>query len=351
MTPQKNVIKGYKGSGTQHDPILIENYHDIAGLERAEVGQKGYYFKQTADIDCSALTTWPNIDFCGHYDGGRHQISYNNQNYFLFSRVQSQSTINNLFVSRLSLVNQAFYSQIAACTSMSGSLIGTAANSNITACYAKQHLIANDANECVISRCQSEYPLIGNSANSHINNCITVLNCARAKDRAQHGGIAYELKQSTVENCFVTGQLQYSYYDYQFAGVVDECTLSTIRFCVLGSLERDSRASLSGRIVRYKDETSILQNNIALDSHRGTSDSNGKDGKSISAVLFTQHYFENHLGWDFENTWQWNNAENRPELQSVGVGAVVDGFKSLSSHSNSTTDDLLTQQIRANIWL
>ena len=75
------------------------------------------------------------------------------------------------------------------------------------------------------------------------------------------------------------------------------------------------------------------------------------DDKTVSAALFTQHYFENTLNWDFENTWQWNNAENRPELQSVGVGAVVEGFKSSLSNSNDKTDDLLTQQIRANMWL
>lgn len=350
-THSKSVIKGFKGSGTQSDPILISTYQDIAGLEREDVGQKGYYFKQTADIDCSALTTWPNIDFRGHYDGGRHQISYNNQNCFLFSRVQSQSTINNLFINGFSLVNQAFYSQITACTSITGSLISTAANSNITACNAKQHLIANSANECVITRCQSEWGLIGNTAMAcSMSDCLVWLNLNRS---GPFGGIAHCLESSRVERCLVVGYLNITnyYYGCYFAGIAWICDSSIISSCALGQLNLDG-----GSMVNMTNEikgTSILEDNIAIDTNSRTSNNQGqgKDGKSISAALFTQHYFENTLNWDFENTWQWNNAENRPELQSVGVGAVVDGFKSSLSNSNDKTDDLLTQQIRANIWL
>lgn len=43
--------KGYKGEGTKHDPILIETAQDLMGLD--SIGEKGYYFLQTADIDCS----------------------------------------------------------------------------------------------------------------------------------------------------------------------------------------------------------------------------------------------------------------------------------------------------------
>ncbi|MBK7300024.1 MAG: AAA family ATPase [Moraxellaceae bacterium] len=347
-SPSKSVIKGYKGSGTQTDPILISNFQEIAGIERADVGQKGYYFKQTADIDCSVLTTWPEIVFQGHYDGGGYTISYddNSQN-CLFSHIQSQSTITSLRVQQLFLAANAFYCKISACTS-DGSLIQEATNCNITACEAGRHLIANSANQCVIIQCQSGYPLIGDTAiECHINDCIAVLDCARVKDRYDFGGITWQLNQSVVECCFVTGLLEYSYYDYKFAGIAGECDSSTIRFCALGELQMHSRATLSGRIVRSKNDASLLQNNVAHDSHKGK-DGKGKDGKSISAALFNQHYFEHTLGWDFDKVWQWNNTLNRPQLQSVGVGAVVNSVKQSQSASN---DDLLTQQIRANIWL
>ena len=72
-----------------------------------------------------------------------------------------------------------------------------------------------------------------------------------------------------------------------------------------------------------------------------------KDGKSVSAALFNQHYFEHTLGWDFDTVWQWNSTLNRPQLQSVGVGATV---KTVAP-TQASTNDLLAQQISANIWL
>lgn len=59
------VVKGFKESGTEDDPLLIGTVDDLMDLSRPEVGLQGYYFRQTADIDCSGLTHWPDIDFLG----------------------------------------------------------------------------------------------------------------------------------------------------------------------------------------------------------------------------------------------------------------------------------------------
>lgn len=165
-----------------------------------------------------------------------------------------------------------------------------------------------------------------------------------------HGGLASTLSQgSIVERCFVWVDTPAG---ASRGGMIYRCANSTIRYCALGKTANENSSSL-GRIAQNIDGTCALQHNISLDSIaiNGASDAQGKDGKSVSAALFNQHYFEHTLGWDFNKVWQWNSTLNRPQLQSVGVGAVVDGFKSLSSNSNGITDDLLTQQIRANIWL
>jgi MoxR-like ATPase len=98
--PQANAgatpkIKGYKGSGTAHDPLLIENIHDLAGLARQEVGQQGYYFRQTADIDCSRVNPWANINFQGHYDGGGYAIQGGDLSRPLFDFIRKKSSISN----------------------------------------------------------------------------------------------------------------------------------------------------------------------------------------------------------------------------------------------------------------
>ena len=189
----KFVIKGYKGSGTQIDPVLISTYQDIAGLERTEVGQQGYYFKQTADIDCSVLSTWPEITFQGHYDGGGYSIIYTQQQQtlgqliqqrqqqqsqvkHLFSNIKQHSSVINLRLKTMLLAINADDSDISACTVVDYSLLDSANNCRITACDSSKYLITQNAKQCEITRCQSGDALIGNIATAcTITDCFSVL--------------------------------------------------------------------------------------------------------------------------------------------------------------------------------
>ena len=88
----------------------------------------------------------------------------------------------------------------------------------------------------------------------------------------------------------------------------------------------------------------------------GAGDKDGQQGQSISAQLATQRFFENTLGWDFENVWCWDDANNQPALRHAGVGARPAGLQaavaSLAAPADDTSmADLLTQQVQANIWL
>jgi len=97
------------------------------------------------------------------------------------------------------------------------------------------------------------------------------------------------------------------------------------------------------------DAISTLENNASIDSNPGTDNMNGKDGKTIAAVLFKQRYFEHTLGWDFDTVWQWDDANDRPTLRSVGMDATSQQAKPAGKDNNMV--DLLTQQMRNNIWL
>ena len=105
-----------------------------------------------------------------------------------------------------------------------------------------------------------------------------------------------------------------------------------------------------------------LFNNYSLDQNKmgnrnyGAGDKDGQQGQSISAQLATQRFFENTLGWDFENVWCWDDANNQPALRHAGVGARPAGLQaavaSLAAPADDTSmADLLTQQVQANIWL
>lgn len=379
------VVKGYKGSGTEHDPILIENVHDLVGLERPEVGQQGYCFQQTDDIDCSDLTTWPVIDFKGRYNGSKHTVIgtgiSSGQIIYLFKNVQD-SHVSNLRLSAIGLANNLSHSEIFACES-NETLLDAANDSTISCSYvgAGRYLVFRHVVRSTISQCLSRGLFIGEYANaSIIQNCQILIDGNRdfgGAGESNFGGVAKQLNEGTiVENCFVAGAMTCTFGGIKFHGIAVDGPDSTIRQCALGALKVSNRVSLGARICRGSQgldpikkalgsqsfissavgsafgtiplHIATLENNVALDCHSGISDPNGPDGKSLSAKIFTQHYFEHTLGWDFTDVWQWSDAENQPELRSVGADAVKQQSRQAVSND---IGDLLTQQLTANLWL
>ena len=140
------MVKGYKGSGTAQDPLLIQTVEDLMDLSRPDVGLKGYYFRQTADIDCSALSHWTDIPFQGHYDGGGLNIQnkkIGEKFCNLFSDIQALSSITNLKLENLNLAGNSEGSYITHCVSNVSLICGNATNCTIAACQAGGSLIGN----------------------------------------------------------------------------------------------------------------------------------------------------------------------------------------------------------------
>ena len=404
---------GYKGLGTEEDPILIENAQDLMGLDG--IGQKGYYFRQTADIDCNEISTWHTIHLQGHYDGRGHFIQYKKvgDNYYaLFQSIQALSSVKNLNLSDLRLAKNVAGSHIEACKSnlhliyenvtdsvitacqsnshlirgntgnskitacqsgyaliagnvdnseitacqSGGSLInGNANGSNIKACQSDEFLIVGNTGESIITACQSGSFLIrGTATDSRITDCLAVINVFGSDSQRRHhsfGGIVQTLESSTVERCLVTRPVTIpNTVGYHFfSGIADTCDASTIRQCAIGRVKMEF-ASWRGRITNGIKNNSTLENNISIDSNSAEQNDKQKDGKSISAAVFNQRTFEHTLGWDFKSVWQWDTQKDHPVLRSVGAGAkTVSPTKPTATQAD--TIDLLTQQINANIWL
>ncbi|GHD76717.1 MoxR-like protein [Vogesella fluminis] len=364
-----DVVKGYKGSGTEHDPLLIGNIDELRGLARADVGLKGYYFRQTAAIDCSALNSWHAIPFRGHYDGGGHRIVGNKTSDVLFSSIAAGSSIRNLRLQDWALAVEAKETAIKACESNLGLIQERAFACMITACRTGGSLIGCHAEACTIAHCRAGSTLIGGdndagvAKNCRIADCLIVLDYRGYGDR---GGIAQKLGEgSVVERCLVTGRYEGRGHFYGFAG---NCNNSHISNCALGPFEC-SLIKMTGRAIFSVGAEMIfakriagkrlnggeLRNNAAVDSVRSESDSNepdGLNGASVAAASFNQYYFEHTLGWDFDSVWTWNDQTGLPALRQVGVGAAAASTAIASATLAGTKQaDLLTQQLRANLWL
>ena len=163
-----------------------------------------------------------------------------------------------------------------------------------------------------------------------------------------------------IEKCFVFGDLSndslvydpihtryYGFNKYTNGGVLKNSFVGNI----LGR-------KLTSRISGSRGVDSIkLENNYSVDSNQfesGISDKNGSNGQSIAADLVTQRFFENTLGWDFENIWYWDDANNQPALRHAGVGARPAGLQASVAPlaaPDAGMADLLTQQVQSNLWL
>ncbi|MCX7255414.1 MAG: AAA family ATPase [Polaromonas sp.] len=392
------VVKGFKGSGTEQNPLLIQTVEDLMDLSRPDVGMQNYYFQQTSDIDGTILSSWTAISFKGHYDGSNHTIKFNkkesNNNPWenkettnsLFSNIQMQSSITNLKLENLILTVTAENSHITNCSSnqslienqatkctiincqSENSLIGGAtSNCCITDCQSNINLINSNTNDCTITSCRASNSLIqGTTSNCTIISCQTgnsliddTAICCKITDclivNSSRTNLTDFLSEgSLIERCFITWNIERRFFGNidspYFSGIAYRCSDSTIRQCAVGRLiSSTNHDKWEGRIIKFPEESSTLENNASIDSNPGKDESNGKDGKTVAAALFKQRYFEYTLGWDFDTVWQWDNKEDRPALRSVGVGAASQHTKPAAQQANMV--DLLTQQISANIWL
>ena len=321
-----SVIKGYKGSGTEHDPILIETIQDLAGLQKPEVGQQGYYFLQTADIDGSALTQWFDIDFKGNYNGNGFLIKFKDNFIDHKNFSNTQGNIYSIFINV----------QDSKITNMSieGVLLAkNIADSEILGSYTKNSF-AIYAENSKIQQCYTRSPLLWEQvSNTLILNCLVLLD-----KPSDYWGVSYRVTdESKIENCFVQGNIA----NPNFFGLVRQGNNSSILNNALGKINAYTKTRF---IDNYSDTT--LTNNISIDSNSGTSDANGKDGLTVPAAFFNQKYFEDHLGWDFENIWQWDTPKDHPTLRPLIADKTT---KQPELKANKIS--LITQQLQANIWL
>ena len=364
------VLKGFKGSGTAQAPILIETVEDLTDLIRPEVGLQGYHFRQTADIDCSGLEHWSAISFKGHYDGGGYAITDSEENKTLFKEIKVKSSVVNIELKNIALAFEASGADVIRCQSTSN-LIQIAEKCTISACQSGS-LMIDAAKECTISNCRSEDSLAKNVQNCKISFCSSesflidenAVDCKITDchvvfcpvfldyDHSERGGLSCFLENSQVERCFVSGYLYGRCLDYpaKISGITSQASHSIIRQCACGTLDLESPAELSARIA-FVSENCRLENNASISSNSGEDNPNGPDGRTVSAALFKQRFFEHTLGWDFDTVWEWDNVAKRPKLRQAGLNAAVKPTKPSAAVQKDDMTDLLAEQMRANIWL
>lgn len=374
------VVKGYVGSGTADDPLLIQSVDDLMDLDRPEVGQRGYHFRQTVDLDISNISAWPIIEFNGHYDGQELLITdTETRKRWLFASIE-ESCMRNMELKNFRLAESAKkFCKLTACYT-THRLVLNAENCEIYLCGAGGNLIGNNASDCVISSCvaagslisetasrcvitscevgfsiasdayhceiigcQSTHPLIWNYiSSSTIEDCAVILDVEMSDCAEKKGGLASNVSNTSMARCFVMGEWN---GPVEFSGAAITASSGSINHCAFGALYLND-SPLSSRIISNSVMVA-MENNVTID---GFSDSRG-GVEPIAAARFHQRFFEISLGWDFCQIWVWDDQENRPALRHVGAGETSRAtINSFSSEQRSSVD-LLIHQVKANMWL
>lgn len=378
-------IKGFVGSGTAQDPILIGCADDLINMDDPGIAQAGYHFIQTADIDCSGISHWPSVVFKGHYNGNGKKLrnvtarsKITDLGLFglvfatetsVFSSLQADSTVTDLRLEACQLASAAEGCLIERCSVTDANLVGsTSGHTKIGNCQVTNGwLVAGAANNTQIARCQvfDGEGLIGGIADStDVYDCAVVLKLKISSTTSDEplGGVAPLLRAAVVARCFVAGTVEGK--TGNFGGIVGKAKSSTIRQCAIGPLQGvgalnealNAVVGFYGRVRRSRSrilqisEGASLENNASIDANPGNDEPNGPDGKTVAAARFNQRFFESSLGWDFDTVWQWDAANNCPALR-LGADARPPVSAVSQSADGSPLQDLLTRQVQANIWL
>lgn len=428
LAPTSSTLKGFAGSGTASDPIRIASADDLQAIDDEDIRNKGYYFVQTADIDCTDISSWPRFSFQGHYNGNgkiirfargiesllsheviqvvaggvagiigaalgaqRSSAALNNavanpttsSPVFVFHAIQD-SSITDLRLEGCGLASAVKATRINRCAATDTPLVGTSLpKTDIAYCSVQgSDLVGGDVKGTSITYCRVTAGALvsgGTSSKTQITRCevidgdalvwgtvsaTQIADCAvqmKSSRARPFTGFAFSRglgliapalnSRSKVERCFASGS--YTAQEEltgEFGGIAGRCDDSTIRQCAVGLYALDGRSGVTGkRIANRVDSAAKLENNAAIDSVSGKDEPNGPDGKTVAAARFNQRFFEDSLGWDFVNVWQWDATNNRP-----GLRIDADTFRTIQldgSDPDSDMEDLLTREIRANIWL
>lgn len=398
MQPSENsVVKGFAGSGTEQDPLLIQTVQDLADLARSEVRQKNYYFKQTQNLDISSIKTWPLITFDSNYNANGCFISDDEKNERYVFNELSGAVVSNLHLEGISLAKSGKKSTIDSCISTAHIFVNDGLiDSRVSGCtikfsFSKLSLINGGAKGCSILNSSSLLSIASDIANSQVESCqsgaVLISSCIdKSKvsnclvkilmpnhDIDKSGFITNNLvNKSVVENCYIEGFVGVNERN-EYIGFVDNSGSSNIKNNAIGKLffpakESAQKQSLTPpvRISRfgllasnnYKyteamvcsgvsfSDPSKLNGNISLDINTGFKKT---DAELVSTSLFNQRYLESTLGWDFEKIWVWDNQGNHPVLRHICAGSMY--FSEAAFENGKQIVDVFTKQLQANIWI
>ena len=308
------------GTGTSSDPYLIatlDNLKWVADQTNGGNSFSGKYFKQTADIDASATSTW-NSNGSGGYYGWRPIGEYVNPNYYDFKGSYNGQgyVISNLYINRYDN-HQYNVGLFGYCTNATFANIGLV-NASVKA-YNSVGILVGVPESCTIQNCHSTGAvicstngggLIGWDYFSTTSICyssasVVGIDATLSGDYNNIGGFTGVIDGGTLNNCYATGAVtgNTNIWIGGFAGESSDDAITNN--CYSTGLVTSNGSSYYGGFLGMK--TSGTVTNCFWDTQTsGQSTSADGTGKTTTNMQTTSTY----SGWDFTTIWDRVDTKN-----------------------------------------
>lgn len=322
--PATQTQQGFKGSGTESDPYLIENAADLLALsdsvnmtpadtlKKYALAYEGKYFKQTANINMKGYN-FPPIGgndeyyrFGGTYDGGNKTISYLNTETgalgycALFGAVDTVGTIKNLKLTAPTSKAQYYYTGTVAawcqgtidnCSVTGASVDGLYCVGGVAAiCYSINN--SSFINGTVIGNNQVGGVVgVTRGPSSKLYSTGSTVTATSANESSSVGGLAgwvsYQ-RGGKLSDSYFSGTVHIT-YSGEYAGLISGIAVaSTIERCfAIGEITHEERYSSSalGGIVGATQNATITDCYFAGDINTGVKKTGHILGYTMNASL------------------------------------------------------------------
>ncbi len=199
------------GSGSSGDPWLIADLDDLQELQNTS-GDWGSYFKQIADIDASATSSWDSnsgfspignfsTEFTGSYNGDGYTIhnlyiSRSSTNYVALFGYTSGAEIQNLGLVDVNTTGQIYIGGLVGYNSY----FSTVSECFVTGSVKGENMVGG---------------LVGYNHNSTVSNSYSTASVTRSSGiSTDFGSFCGYTSNSTIEYCYSTGKV------YQSSGTI-----------------------------------------------------------------------------------------------------------------------------------
>lgn len=324
---RKNAYSG--GEGTQASPFILKTSDDIYALSTTSMDwDAGVYFEMEADITVgqfSGIGT-KSSPFQGNFNGNGYSLKgaivSNDQigtATGVFNAI-SGATIQNLGVTNADINGATF----------TGGLVGYAISGNISRCFSSGSVTGSSI--CVGG-------LIGENVGASVTDCYSTASVTNNNDYAT-GGLVGKNK-GTIKNTYASGIVT----GYNYAGGLTGANYGSVSASVTMNTSMASTADGSyiarfgGNNNSQNTTSNVLSwKNMPLSEAAWTE--YGDHAIDHSANLTALATFDDTLGWDFVNVWEWRTEGTHSFPVLLGLNNQVDPASD-AFYNNSTSVDII----------